>query len=287
MNKIKAAFYVFYRSLFSPSYYNEVIRIDFKFSVKYFLVLALIASAIAFPRIAEPITTDLSDGLITFEKTLVNAFPEDLIITITEGELSINQPEPYIFKMPEEASKEIEIENAEKAPSNLLVIDTNGTLNDLETYDTLILVNKNNVLLRGNNKIEVFPLKDYPDGEINKETAKTLVNEIGPFLDALPYIVLFFALLGTIIYYFGFRIFYLIFVALILMAVGTLRGMKFKYVKYYQIGIHALSLPLLIEVLAGAFNFPINYPFWFLALNVIIGILGIMHIEKSGVDGTN
>jgi hypothetical protein len=287
MNKIKAAFYVFYKSISSSSYYNDVVKVELKFSLKYFAVLALLASAIAFPRIAIPITTDLKDGITTFKQTLINAYPEDLVVTVKEGELSINQPEPYIFKMPERASDEVAAESTEEVPTNLLVIDTDGTLNDLETHETLILINKTNVLVRGTNKIEVYPLKDYPDGEITKENAQAFVDEIGPFLKALPYIVLAFALLGTIIYYFGLRLIYLAFVALVLMIIGSLRGMKLKYSKYYQIGIHAISLPLLIEVLAGAFNFPINYPYWFLALTIIISLLAILRIDKSDVDDAN
>ena len=92
------------------------------------------------------------------------------------------------------------------------------------------------------------------------------------------------AFLGTLIYYFGFRLVYLLAVALLLMAVGTLRGMRLTYSKYYQIGIHALSLPLLIEVTAGVFDYSINYPFWFLVLNVLIGILGITSIDKDSID---
>ena len=253
--------------------------------MKYFAVLALMAAAITFPGLIKPIMTDLKEDLEMVEETLINAYPEDLIVTTEKGELSINQPEPYIFPMPEDAEiKTSGDEEETESFTNLLVIDTEGTIDDLEKHDTLILVNKTNVLVRSSNKIEVYPLKDYPDGEINADTVKNLVEEIGPFFDALPYVVLAMAFLGTLIYYFGFRLMYLLVVALILMAVGTLRGMRLVYSKYYQIGIHALSLPLLIEVTAGVFDYSINYPFWFLVLNVLIGILGITSIDKDSID---
>lgn len=229
--------------------------------------------------------TGLREDLKVVEETLITSYPEDLVVTTTGGELSINQPEPYIFVMPENTM--IEKNDREETLTNLLVIDAQGTLDDLEKYDTLILVNKTNILVRGTNRIEVYPLKDYPDGEINADTIRGLVEKIGPFLDALPYIVLVLALFGTLIYYFGFRLVYLLAVALVLMIVGSLRGMRLPFSKYYQLGIHALTLPLLIEVSAGVFEFPINYPFWFLALNVFIGILGIMSIDKGNIDSNN
>lgn len=287
ITKLKAAIYVFSKSLSSPKYYQDILDTKFSFSMKYFAVLALIASAITFPSLIKPIMTDLREGIDMVEETLISAYPEELVITTIDGELSINQPEPYIFPMPKDEEIEINGEEETEAFTNLLVIDTVGTIDDLEKHDTLILVNKTNVLVRNSNKIEVYPLSDYPDGEITADTIRGLVDEIGPFFDALPYIVLVLAFLGTLIYYFGFRLVYLLGVALLLMGVGTLRGMRLVYSKYYQIGIHALSLPLLIEVLAGVFEYPINYPFWFLILNVLIGILGIASIDKGSIDTSN
>ncbi len=50
--------------------------------------------------------------------------------------------------------------------------------------------------------------------------------------------------------------------------------------------MHALTLPLLIEVIARAVEFPINLPMWFLTLNVIMGVIGIFAISKNQVDTT-
>ena len=60
-----------------------------------------------------------------------------------------------------------------------------------------------------------------------------------------------------------------------------------KYSKYYQVGIHALTLPLIIEVLSGVFEYPINMPFWFLTLTVLIGVIGLFNIDKDSVEGEN
>ena len=275
MKKLKAATYVFANSLISPKYYQHIIETRFSFSLKYFAVLALIASLITFSSTVKPITQDLSEGISALESTALNAFPEDLVVTLKDGELSINQPEPYIFAMPKDFTDEPET----KTPSNFLVFDSIGTLDDLEKYDTLILVNRTNILVQGSNKVEVYPLKDYPDGELTAEILRSFANEVKPFLKAIPYIVLTFALLGTVLYYFGFRLAYLVIVSLALMAFGSLRGLKLSFSKYYQVGLHAITLPLIIEVLSDAFQFPINYPYWFLVLNVLVGVIGIFYIK--------
>ncbi len=292
MKKLKAAIYVFINSLTSPKYYQHIVETRFSFSLKYFAVLALIASLVTFSSTVKPITSDLKEAIGALETTALSAYPEDLVVTLKSGEISINQPEPYIFVMPKDLA--VEPESAEPAdtttenPSNFLVFDSAGTLNDLERYDTLILVNKTNILVQGNNKVEVYPLKDYPDGELTAETLRSLATKVRPFLNAIPYIVLGFALLGTVLYYFGFRLAYLVIVSLVLMAVGSLRGLKLSFSKYYQVGLHAITLPLIVEVLSDAFQYPINYPYWFLVLNVLIGIIGIAYIKngatKSNVD---
>ena len=102
MIKLKAAIYVFTKSLTSPKYYNDIVKTNFGFSMKYFSVLALISSLVAFSGLVKPIMTDLGDSLKAVETTVVDSFPDDLEITVKDGEVSINQPEPYIFQTPEE-----------------------------------------------------------------------------------------------------------------------------------------------------------------------------------------
>ncbi|MBT6401205.1 DUF1189 family protein [candidate division WWE3 bacterium] len=286
MIKLKAAIYVFTKSLTSPKYYNDIVKTNFGFSMKYFSVLALISSLVAFSGLVKPIMTDLGDSLKAVETTVVDSFPDDLEITVKDGEVSINQPEPYIFQTPEEGF-ESTMEEGQEVPRNLLVFDSKGTLDDLERYDTLFLVNKSNILAQSSNKIEVYPLDEFPNGTFGAEDIKGLLNEVRPFIDAIPYIVLAVALLGTIVYYFGFRLVFLLVVALVLFAVGNLRGLRMKYSKYYQVGIHALTLPLIIEVLSGVFEYPINMPFWFLTLTVLIGVIGLFNIDKDSVEGEN
>ncbi len=273
MKRIKASGYVFTKSLTSPSYAKDIVKTNFSFSLKYFAVLAFVASIFSVVVMAKDVTQDLFLTLSSVEETIVSSYPEDLIITLENGELSTNQPEPKIFEFPE---------RTEGDPENLLVFDSNGTLEDLNNYDTLILVNKTNVLVRGNGNIEVYPLADFPNTQITSETVRELAVSARPFLNALPYIALFFVFIATLVYYFGFRLVYLIIVAAILGLVGLLAGLKLKFAKYYQIAIHAITLPLVIEVLAKTLNFSIMLPFWFLTLNVLVGIVWIASLRKHG-----
>lgn len=249
--------------------------------MKYYLVLAAIASLITFPRLVNPTAMEIKEELLDLRSNIVSAYPQDLEITLKEGKLTTNREEPLILPMPNETDTSIEFEELE----NFLVVDVDGTLDDLENYSTLILVNQSNILTKSNNKIEVYPLKDVPDGVLNAQSLKDIVAKTDPFFEFIPYLIMLMAFVGTVFYYFGFRLVYLLFVALALMVAGQLRGLNLNFKKYYQIGLHAISLPLLIEVVTDLLNFSLTYPYWFFVLNILIGILAIVSFEKTNVDG--
>ena len=277
MKKLKAAFYTFYKSLSSPPYYKDLLNVDFSFSVKYFFVLMAVAFTITTPGLLEPLRNDFNNSVDKFVENSKNYFPEDLVIEIKDGQININKPEPYILPVPESG-------NEDDYPENLVVIDSDGTINDLEKYNTFSLINKSNIIAQGSNRTEVYPLKNIPDTTITQEGFVNAVEKIEPYVKALPYILIPLTLIISGAIYFGSRIIYLTFVAFILwlfvkiLEISTEIDVNYK--KSYQIAIHAMTLPLLIEVIADVANYPINAPLWFLLVNIIFGMTAIYYIAK-------
>jgi hypothetical protein len=279
MKKLKAAAYVLGKSLTSPQYYKDLLAVDFKFSLKYFVILAVIASLATLPRTVEPLINDFTNQANSFFQEILDYYPENLVVTISDEKLSINEPEPYFIPLPEalEDTNEVDSETVE----NLLVIDSKGTIDDLKTHSTLILVNEKNILVKESNKIEVFPLEGIPNTEITKPMVGELIDRVKPIVEVLPYIFIVLAFVASLFYYFGIRAIYLVFVATIFLVIGSIKKLNIPFKKYYQIGIHAMTMPLLIEILADLFQFPINIPFWFLAVNLLMGFMGLFFIAKE------
>jgi len=277
MKKLKAAAYVLGKSLTSPQYYKDLLEVDFKFSIKYFAILAVIASMATLPNLVGPLTNDFVNQANKFVQSITDYYPDSLVVTIKEGNLSINEPEPYIVPLPDS----FEEQETEQPIENLIVIDTKGTIDDMEKYNTIILINEKNVLINESNKIEVFPLEGAPDTEINKEMVLELAEKTEPLINVLPYVFIVLAFIASLIYYFGIRAIYLLVVATILLLVGSIKQLKVPFSKYYQIGIHAMTLPLFIEVLANLFEFPINIPLWFMAVNLLMGAIGLFFITRE------
>ncbi len=193
MKKLKAALHVFYKSLTSPSYYADVIKVNFKFSLKYFAVLVVLATAITFPTSVLPTMMGFKEGLADYETHVLEMYPDDLVVTMTEGRLSINQPEPYIVPLPEDqkgvylkSETGVDMSDIE----NLVVINSQGTIDGLDEHKSLVLINSKNILIRSNNKIEVYPLSEFPDGELTQDSVKDMLEKVRPVVDTLPYIVM-------------------------------------------------------------------------------------------------
>ncbi len=284
MKKLKAAFFVFKQSLTEEHYYKDIIKMNLGFSIKYIFVMALLATAITLPKVAKPLLTDFKETLNSLSASMLELYPEDLIINIKEGKISINQPEPYYFKMPGELEEYSTTENEEEYPENLIVFDSMGTLDDLDIYKTIVLVNDKNILIKESNSIEVYPLKDAPDTEVTKEKFAEGVSTLDKFIKVLPYIVLVMVVIISLVYYFGFRLVYLFPVAFILHLIGKSRNQKYEFKQYYMIAIHAMTMPLVFEVIASLISLNVELPFWFMLLNLVVGILAVIKLEENNID---
>ncbi|MFZ5424280.1 MAG: DUF1189 family protein [Patescibacteria group bacterium] len=282
MKKIKAFFYVYIKSITSIDYYKDLTKVGFGFSFKYFVILAALAAIVASVGISLPASKSINEAVNKGLDSLVNHYPEDLEITIKEGLLSINKPEPYIVKFPEELTQDSE----EFKDQNLIVFDSEGTIDDLENYNTVILVNRKNILVNnpeatGTDQIRVLPLRDFEEGTLNKETVMYLINEFRPLAKFIPYIV-FTAIAGAMIFYFfAYRLTYLLVVTAILMLVGNIVKVKLQFSKYYQIGLHAMTLPLTIDVITLVAKQQVPIPLWFLLINTAIGVFALLRMKEA------
>jgi len=279
MKKIRAFFYVFYKSLTSFMYYRDIIRADLRFSIKYFTVLALIAALITSVTVSVTAVPKLQKGIDTAMADVLDSFPDNLIITIKDSKFNVNQPEPYAIPLPKSFVGEDKTEEGKM--KNIIVFDSQGTIEDLEKYNTLALINATNILVRNQGKIEVYPLKDFPDGQFSKGDIVQLVDKVRPYMIYLPHAVITLVLIASLLYFSTFKVAYLAFMGLLLFGVGRGRKLNISYTRALQVAIHSMTLPLLIEVLATSAQVQISLPFWFFILNFVFGMIAIFKISND------
>jgi hypothetical protein len=281
MKKLKAALHVFVKSLTSISYYQDLLKTDLKFSLKYYVVLALIFTAVTSVSYSFTLIPQIEKGINEGLEYALNLFEDDLVITLEEGKMSINKEEPYVVPLEDGVSS---------GPENLIVFDTEGTLEDLNgTYSSLVLVNEVNVLVQAEGQSpQVYSLSNFPDGSYDKEDLVDAVERVRSFVRFVPYLVGLSLVLGVLFYYLVFRLFYLFVVAVLLALAGAFRGLSLSYGKYYKIAIHAMTLPMSIEVVRIVFSWQIDVPYWFMFLNLLFGVLVVMKLgSPEGEDSAS
>lgn len=282
MNKLKqkilAFIYVFKNSLVSPKYYSQVVQQKLRFSLKYYFLLAFVASIIIGAVSFWTIVPQAKTAMYGFIKQGVALYPAELVVSIKEGKLSINQPVPYIIATPKEF-----IKGEENFPKNIIVFDTAGTLDDLKKYDTVFLVNEVNVLANdaSNGKIQTFPLKEFPDGEVSQKVVTDLAAKLTPYISVVAYgmfaILFVFVFINNLI----FKFVDFVIVGLILSLVGKIRGVSLHFRQYLQVAMHAATLAFVLDVCFSVFKYSPPTDMWFLLATLIYGLVVVFGMGKN------
>lgn len=272
MKKLKAFLYIFKRSISSFSYYKDILETDFSFSIKYLAALSLVATMIVTASIYAKELPNINTFVDTQITAVSNGYPDNLEITVKDKDWSINQAEPYAIKTPETLKTE---DNT--LPENLIIFNRNGTINDFDTANALVLVNSTNLIVKTTEGFEVQPLnealKDMPEGTLNKEGFTKLITE---FSKITKYIAPFFLVMTFVFiftYFFVFRMIYLLFVAMSLWIVNMFIKPDVEFKHLYRIGLHSMTVPLVIEVLLKVAGISFMAIPWFFLLNIILGTL--------------
>lgn len=300
MKKIRAFFYILIKSTTSINYYKDIMKTPLAFSMKYFFTLAFITATIStviFTITTLPAIQDISKKIVN---STIALYPESLIISVKDGKLSTNQPEPYAITMKETlAAFGVEDDKGESAVmtrdmpypiENIIVFDTNGTIGDLEKYKTMILVNNVNVIIKSSRDMRVYPIEDAPDGQLTKAEFTTLIKSFEGPLKYIPVIVIIVTFIGLFIYNAFLRLLYCTSIALILLISGKILKTNLQtnlpYTKYIQIVIHTITLPILVEILIQVLH--INIPgIWFSLVTLIFGIIVLISTKNNTGDQTS
>lgn len=265
-------------SIYNKSYYQSVIsERNFKSSFKYLSRLILLVSLVAMivfitkiPSLSNLVKENVAIG--------VNNYPEDLIITFKDGAASVNKPEPYVMKFPEEwiATQK----NAQKKVENLVVINTKDpfSVEAFYKYSTVALITKNElVMIKGNDSLEVTPISKIGDIEITKlfllEKQSKLIELLPVFYFTMPLGVYLVSFIGIFI---G-TLFVLLVYACIIWSISRIKKLNLSYKKSYQVAMHIMTVMIILElllILSGA-------QYSFLIKMIIFALIAYINLPDS------
>jgi len=244
-------------SAYDPEMYRRIRREPFGKSVKYFLLFSGLVAAVFSLVILIRVGMFVYGGeATTFIQNVQSAYPQELEVTIDNGNVSTNVEEPYRIPMPEKWQEEAEMPSGERL-ENLVVIDTSSTVSKeaMERYDTGVLVGSDTIGYYSDNAgtVEIRSIggvgKDKPV-IINAASVESVTDTAWKFARTLGMLIL--AVVLPMFLFSGFVIgnaLYLVFGALVIWLASRSRGAKYSYKESYKTGLTMISLPFAASAL--------------------------------------
>ncbi len=281
IDKIKTFFSTVKNSAANFSFYKELTKKDFKYSLKYlffvFYTLSLIGSIFFAAGVGGLILPNIPKFIDTVRSQSSAFFPDKLVVNIENGQVSTNQKEPYYLEL----SQNI-IPNPHK---HFITIDTKASPSDIKSEDTLVLITKDSfVTLSDSQSYKVSPIDSTLNAVIDKNTYESLISKILPYLNSLTPIVIGLIVLSILLWPFVAAAFslvgqliYLLIFSLIFMIVIKVMKKKLTFKKVYQLAMHASTLPIILAFVVSSVG--ITMPFLLGSIILLIFmILVINHL---------
>lgn len=267
LNKVKS-------SIYSPEFYLSIRKKTTGEAFKYFLGLAAILALIqAF--ISIPIAFSIQKELPGLSSKLVSYYPEQLVVKVKNGKASTNVKEPYYIKMPESGG----------GYANLLVIDTKTgySAEQFGKYSAAAWLTKDTLFVKGENGLRALELTKIQDLTINKTFVSNIVSKVSPFFK-LIFPLMFILVFLALILFFIFRLVQLLFIAIGIYLVGRALNLGFSYKESYKIGLFAITLPLILDLILtfskGVLSFS-GIPFFFTIVTLFVVSINYLSAKKA------
>lgn len=249
-------------SIYNRDFYKSLLTQPFWYSFKYYLKLSLLLSiviTIVFTIFAVP---DLLRGLWKIDTEVLNIYPDDLVVTISEGRASINQTEPYVVPLPRHLIPE-EIEEFDNY-QNLLVIDTKvgaSIEQALESTSTMAFLSETQIAYKDiDGRIYTDSIAPFTNMTISEGELRNVIEHVRPWykvLAPLSVVLVFGASFLSMILLLGIILIQNVFSWILLRLMGVkINGQNVGFIKSFQVTLHAVTLSFVLISILVIFGAP-------------------------------
>ncbi len=291
MKYIKALLYSFKKSLVSVDYYSEILETKFSFSYKYFVGLSMIIAFIYAGSFMAFDANRITDKINLTLQEVSKFYPDSLVITSVDGVITTNMEDPYIIKTPDyikESGLSYETEQNTKFPDNLIVFDKKGTIDDMEKYNTMILINSTNILVKDPSKIQTRPTRNVPDFMLDKNKVEEKIQNLKKLTYIIPTVGLFVVLGISFVFYISIKFLDALFSAVVVFIISSVIKTGYSFMDTLKIVLHTTTLPYILEsfIIILKPNVP-NYQSILFVINIGLAIFVIYKLNKKGLTHKN
>ncbi len=183
-------------------------------------------------------------------------------ISIRKGQMTMDKPSPYFIK-------------SESGNKPLIIFDNSGKFTDLQQTSAAILVTKTDFMMRTNNGIVQYPLKDISDREITPESLTNLLSNIKTWFSFVAYPI-------SVIVSFLYHLVQVIIMAIIGSMVAATLERQLDYIALLRLSSIAITPPLLITTAFAVFGirFPYHMAFYII-LSLVYLFCAILFSDKK------
>ncbi len=235
------------QSIYGPAYYRKVLSEPFSASWKYYSAFALLIAVILTIVSSIPLVFVANKVAHEFPPKFFAYYPDDLEISVKNGIVTSSVTEPYFLPIPNELKGREEVGTL----GNVAVVDTKTTfsIEQFNAYNAMFWVGLDQVAYRDSRgAIRIEPLDRTMSFVLNEQKLQKFEERVRPFYSLIgPIIVM--AIFTGLLVAFGVNFVYLLFGALLIMLLGRFLKQTWTYGKSYQIGLHAITLSLLVDTL--------------------------------------
>jgi len=237
------------QSVYGPEYYRELLVRPLSYSWKYYSGLAMLIAIFLTIISSILLVPQVNRAINEFPAKFFAYYPNELELRVQNGVVTSNVVEPYFLPIPEMYKKVI----SQKGDiEHLVVIDTKTpiSLDAFRAYKSVIWVGGNAFVFYDNQLgIRIAPITKNANYVVNESTLHGIESRLSPyyvFFAPLMVLAIFLALMVGL----GVNFIYLLFGALLVMLLGRfILKQKWGYGTAYRIGLHAITLPLLVDTL--------------------------------------
>lgn len=269
------------KSIYGPAYYQELLQRPFLFSWKYYSALALAIAVFLTIVSSIPLVPLVSKFVHNFPEKFFAYYPDELEVKVEKGVVSSSVTEPYFLPIPQ-ILEGVPVPYGDSG--HLVVIDTKTpfSLEQFRAYRTTLWVGSNQLAVDdGNGGIRVAPLDSQASFTVNKNMFRQIEPKLEPFYKFVAPGLVLVILIGLLI---GLSVnfVYLLFGAVLILFLGRLLKQRWSYGTSYRIGLHAITLPLLLTTVLSLLSFsPFDVPFLYSAM-----MLTMVYVNFKGAVST-
>ncbi len=264
--------HVFIKSLSDTSFYLELRRKGFLFSLKYLFFLLLCLWTVYSGVLAFVLLTAeraiMPEAVSTLKESVLSRYPENLVLTLENGKLTKNLVEPVAISF--KTDKERELFDVQYA--HWLTIDTDAELSDYPSTQSLALLTAESLILpKSNSSQQVIPLSEvfkdiHGPLTLNQHSFQSLVETIFSYSGYVKAFIAFSSVFAVIVLpivgaaaELVFLLIYFLSCSLILKVIAHFMKRAVSFGELYRLSMHGITASLLYQSISWFTGFSVPF----------------------------